>query len=32
VAVILGLGGVAVAARVFQEHPTDVTLPREMRA
>jgi predicted MFS family arabinose efflux permease len=32
VAVILGLGGVAVAARVFQEHQTDVTPPREMRA
>jgi predicted MFS family arabinose efflux permease len=32
VAVILGLGGVAVAARVFQEQPTDVTPPRVMRA
>jgi predicted MFS family arabinose efflux permease len=32
VAVILGLGGVAVAARVFQEQPTDVTPPREMGA
>jgi hypothetical protein len=32
VAMILGLGGVAVAARVFQEQPTDVTPPRVMRA
>jgi predicted MFS family arabinose efflux permease len=30
VAVILGLGGVTVAARVFQEQPNEVTLPREM--
>jgi phytoene/squalene synthetase len=29
VAVLLGLGGVAVAARVFQEQPTAVTPPQQ---